>query len=113
MKEISNQEFIERYKPIENNRFPTFDTIIPQEQPLQPYIWDRREKFLISEYISNRCFWSVIVESTGDISEDNKILTINKWLKVLPGSKPAEGIAWIITECAYRPENLEYTIIEI
>jgi len=103
MKKISNQEFIEKYRPIQNCRFPTFDTIIPQEQPLQPFIWDRREKFLITEYIRNRCFWSVTNYGADDPNT----------LGVVPSSLPSMGVAWIITECGYRPEDLEYTIINV
>jgi len=97
---ISNQEFIEKYKPIQNCRFPTFGTIIPENHILQPYIWDRREKTLLTEYIPNRCFFSV--------TKDPNVPNV---LNITPASSPALGVAWIITECAYRPENLEYTVI--
>jgi len=103
MNQIANIEFIEKYKPIKNCRFPTFGTIIPEDHILQPYIWDRREKLLLTEYIPNKCFFSVVRYLVGD----------QNTLEVHAGSDPALGIAWIITECAYRPEDLEYTVIEL
>jgi len=97
MSELSASVFIDKYKPICNNRFPTFNTILPLNHPLQPYVWDKREKFLISEYIPNRCFFSVV------LSPDKE-----GYYKVIPSSIPSLGIAWIITECAWRPESKEY-----
>jgi hypothetical protein len=100
MHKITEQCFIETYKPIENIRFPTFDTIIPQNHCLNKYIWDIREKTLISEYIPNRCFFSVIKDkSSGEYY-------------VLPGNHNSLARAYIITTCPYSPERLYFTIVK-
>jgi hypothetical protein len=100
MKEISNQEFIEKYKPIENCRFPTFDTIIPQEHPLNPFIWDTRECTLIAEYLPHRCFFTL----HNDMENGEK--------RVSPGQRHDYVLGYIITHCPWRPENQEYTVVE-
>ena len=98
MKEITNKEFIEKYSPIENCRFPTFDTIIPKEHPLQPFIWDRIERTLIAEYLPNRCFFTLY----NDLESGE--------MRVAPGQRHDYVMGYIITKCEWRPENMEYTV---
>ena len=96
MKKISIEEFIEKYKPIVNNRVPTFNTILPEDHPLNPYIWDIREKTLISEYIQARCFFTMTIDHL-----------LGKMI-VIPGTMECSK-GYIITKCSWRPENMEYT----
>ena len=100
MTEISSFQFIEKYKPICNKRFQTFNTIIPEEHPLNKYLFDIREKTLIYEYLPKRCFFSLV--KLGDING----------YALLPGTKN-KSIGYIITECPYRPEALEFVTFTI
>ena len=99
MIKINNQEFIEKYKPICNTRFPT--TLL-QGSILHPFAFQRDEYAFIAEYVPARRFFSIV---------DNSHLS-NEWI-VTPGLHNGVNVkGYIITECEYRPEKLCYTIVE-
>ena len=97
MKLISNQEFIETYHPICNDRFPT--TLL-QGSLLHLFAFQKDEYALIAEYIRPQRFFTIETTSVGEYV-------------VYPGLRSSSArVGHIITECPWRTENLEYTIVE-
>ena len=98
LKEITNQEFIEKYKPVCNNRFPT--TLL-QGSILHPYAYQRDEYAQIAHFSTERRFFSVEISPDGQSD------------RVIPGLHNGLNIrGYIVTDCQWRPENLEYTIVQ-
>ena len=93
MIKITNIEFIDKYKPIKNEKYPT--TLL-KDTVLHPYVYQKDEYALLAEYIRPRQFFTVI--------------NAKQFNYVLPGLKNGKSVTgYIITECPYREENLEWT----
>ena len=99
MPKISNQEFIDNYSPICNEKYPT--TLL-QNTPLHKYAFQKDEYSLLAEYIPEKRFFTIIRDCT---EEENYL--------IVPGllSKPNTR-GYIITNHPYRNENFEYTIVK-
>jgi|GEM_PF-4376842 len=96
MNEISNQDFVEKYSPICNERFPTQ---LLNNSILSKYAFQRDEYALIAEYIRPKQFFTIISEEESTI--------------VVPGLRSdSSALGYIITNCPYRAEELEYTVVE-